>query len=83
MNLDGMTARDLRLLRDRIEATIQRKQVQAKADLKAKFLTLAADYGVNIYDVVGTAGGKRKRAPVNLTRWRDSRTGRMTIGSSQ
>lgn len=72
MNLDTMTARDLRLLRERVEATIARKQEQAKADLKAKFMTMAADHGMNIYELFNN---KPKRSAGNLTRWRDSKTG--------
>jgi hypothetical protein len=75
MKLDGMTARELRGLRDKIDATIEDKQRQAKAKLRDEFAAMAVEHGTTLAEVFGT--GRRQ---MNLTAWRDKKTGAIWRG---
>lgn len=57
--LEGYTIKQLRELKDRIDAKIVEKQKTDRADLKAKFAALAAESGLSLDEVFGTKrGGK-------------------------
>jgi hypothetical protein len=79
MKLDGMTARELRGLRDKIDAAIEVKQREAKAKLRDEFAALCVEHGTTLAEVAGTAKQTGKR-PMNLTTWRDKRTGTIWRG---
>jgi hypothetical protein len=79
ITLDGMTARELRGLRDRIDATIETKQKEAKAKLRDEFAALCVEHGTTLAEVAGTAKQTGRR-PMNLTAWRDKKTGAIWRG---
>ena len=61
---DGFTIKQLRELKDRIDAKIIVKQKTERADLKAKFAELAAESGLSLDDILGSKrGGKGSVAP--------------------
>ena len=59
MKLDGMSAKDLRELRERIDITIAKKQQEARQLLRERMRVMAAEAGLTIADVMGKPG-KRK-----------------------
>lgn len=72
MKLDGMTARELRGLRDRIDAAIEAKQRESKAKLRDEFAALCVENGTTLAEMFGGAKRTTKHA---VTPWRDKRTG--------
>lgn len=71
MKLEGMTAKDLRLLRERIDAVIVRKQQEAKAALRQQFSEMAFQADIDIRELFGT----RKTTGKSSAKWRDPKTG--------
>jgi|CXWL01.1.fsa_nt_gi DNA-binding protein H-NS len=53
MNLDTMTAKQLREYRDRIDSVIADKQAKARLNLKAEFVVLARKHGFDLSDIIG------------------------------
>ncbi len=79
MNLDTMNARQLRALKDRIDAVIADKQAEAKAELAARFRAMAADAGLSLADITGKPAKGSKLAP----KWRDKTTGVLWSGKGR
>jgi hypothetical protein len=67
-----MTARELRGLRDKIDATIEDKQRQAKAKLRDEFAALCVEAGTTLAEVAGTGKVARRQ---KVTQWADAKTG--------
>lgn len=60
MRLDTMTARDLRGLRDWIDATIEAKQREATAKLRDEFAAMCVENGTTLAEMFADNGaGKR------------------------
>jgi len=76
MKLEGMTAKDLRLLRERIDAVIVRKQQEAKAALRQQFAEMAFQADIDIKELFGT----RKTTGRPSAKWRDPKTGVLWSG---
>lgn len=74
MNLETMNTKQLRLLRERINAAIEVKQREAKAALREQFKRMAAEAALDLSDIVG---GTAKRAG---KRMRDPKTGAIWAG---
>lgn len=72
MNLDKMTCKALRELRDQIDAAIEKRTEREKAALRVKFAEMAAEAGVSLSDIAGQRSTKRRAA--RLSRFRDSKT---------
>lgn len=71
MNLNGMTTKQLRVLRNRIDDLIVMKQQAAKTELKAQFSAMASDAGLSLSDLISGKPSKSKRPML----WRDKKTG--------
>ena len=76
MQLEKMTVKQLRLLRERIDAAIETKTVETKAKLREQFAKMAADAGTSLDEMVGgrkkgKAGrsGAPRRDPVTGVTW--------------
>lgn len=84
---EKMTPRDLRALRDKIDATISVKQQNAKVELRKMFSTMASEVGMSVHDVLGGIGksdkpatGERKH---KLTPMRNKVTGVVWSGAGR
>ena len=55
--LEKMSVKDLRALRDRIDEALKEAEVRNRAELRAKMAALAADHGMSLADILG--GGRR------------------------
>lgn len=58
--IDNMSAKQLRELRDRIDAVIVKKQEEARVTLRERMAELAAKSGYSLQEIVGKVG-KQKR----------------------
>ena len=76
MNIDTMNTKQLRHLKERIDAVIADKQAQARSELAARFHAMAADAGLDLSDVVG----RPKKIKRTGQKWRDTKTGAVWSG---
>lgn len=75
--LSKMTAKDLRLLREKVLHLIERKQAEARIALKQTMADLAAQAGYSLGEVIGAAPTRKIKA---AARWRDPQTGVLWSG---
>ena len=75
MKLDSMTAKELRQMRERIDAEIIRKQKTARTELRATFTKMASDSGLTLQDIMATRGPASAKAGRLTQQLRDSKTG--------
>lgn len=59
MNIDTMTVKQLRALREKIDFVLIQKQQHEKAALKERFAAMAAEVGLTLADFVGSKPAKR------------------------
>lgn len=71
MTIDTMTVKDLRLLREKINAKIEIKQADARHNLKVKLAVLAESRGYTLAEIIDAKPAKVKRGK----RQRDPSTG--------
>lgn len=63
VDLEGMSVKDLRELRGRIDEAIAHRQKTERAELKSKMAALAAEAGLSLDEIFG-GRGKGARGPV-------------------
>ena len=64
--LQMMTAKELRELRDRVDGATTAAMVRDRTELKAKITALAADHGLSLQDVLGGGKGRKSSGPVAI-----------------
>lgn len=64
--LEKMTVKELRELRDRIDETIKSAMVRDRAELKAKMVALAEEHGLSLQDVLGGGKVRKSSGPVAI-----------------
>ena len=62
--LEGMTIKDLRAMKEKIDIAIVERQKAERAELLAKMVALAEESGLTIEDVLGKRRGKGSRGQV-------------------
>ena len=75
MNLDTMTAKQLREYRDRIDSAIAAKQAKAKVDLVKQMHAMAAEHGFSLSDVLAAKANKYPRQIKAVAKLKDTKTG--------
>ena len=75
MQLEKMTVKQLRLLREKIEAAIETKTVETKAKLREQSAKMAADAGTSLGEMDGSGTKKKRQSRMTLTARRDPVTG--------
>ena len=70
MQLEKMTVKQLRLLREKIEAAIE-----TKAKLREQFAKMATDAGTSLEEMAGSGTKKKRQSRMTLTARRDPVTG--------
>lgn len=70
MNIDTLNTKQLRALREKIDATIVEKQRTARVELQRTFRTMAADCGLSLDEII-----KPGSKPARAMKWRDKTTG--------
>ncbi len=63
-DLEGMTVKELRALKEKIGNAIVEREEDERAQLRAKMEALAAESGLTIDDVLGSRRGKGSRGQV-------------------
>ena len=63
-NLDNMTSKDLKELRDQVDIAIVERTKAERAELKAQMEAMAAASGLSLDDVLGGGRGKGSRGTV-------------------
>lgn len=82
LNLEPLSLADLSDLNKRVEAAIIVAREREKAALKAEMLALAAKRGISISEILGTGkpGTAGPRRVINVTPWKDKKTGAVWPG---
>jgi DNA-binding protein H-NS len=62
--LGEMSLKDLRTLREKVDAAIAERQVGERAELKRKVQEMAGKAGFSVAELFGTARGKKGVSPV-------------------
>ncbi len=76
LNIDSMTPKQLRHLRDKIDETIFEKQAEAKKLLRERFEAMAAEVALDVSDIIGKGrGGGPKPYAAASRKYRDPKTG--------
>lgn len=79
VNLEALSLADLTDLNKRVEVAIVAATEREKAELKAEMQALAAKRGLSLSEILGS-GKPSPRKVVNLTPWRDKKTGATWAG---
>ena len=79
LNLEALSLADLTDLNKRVEVAIVAATEREKAELKAEMQALAAKRGLSLSEILGD-GKPGPRKVVNLTPWKDKKTGAMWSG---
>lgn len=76
VNLEGMNAKQLRQLREKIDTTLVEKQKEAKAELRERFKAMAAEVALDVHEIIGASFHKARKpyAPA-MRKLRDPKTG--------
>lgn len=78
MNLDKMTTKELRELRDRIDVTMDAAMKRARAELRERVEQMAREQGFSLDDVLGSKAKRTMKA--SATTWKDRRNGIVWAG---
>lgn len=79
VNLEVLSLADLTDLNRRVETAMVAAKEREKVALKAEMQALAAKRGLSLSEILG-AGKSSPRKVVNLTPWRDKKTGATWAG---